>query len=203
MGPLTRLAFIGAACLLLLLGGLAVRGCYRFIFSPKAAPAPVSVQPPAQPDPAVEVQEWADPITSLAALTDFQKLATLNPQSRAVNPRVKKILYWMFVAEQKGIPPEKAIDRAFGENGNAGSRKAAGAKAQTMANFRTAKLWGLFASEVLPKLKRGEAVTIKMPAFLNRVPPLFWLQHFAAKSDSWKMKSRPCIATPRAALGAR
>ena len=40
------------------------------------------------------------------------------------------------------------------------SRKSSSAKAQTLTNYRTAKLWGMFTAEALPKLKRGDAVQI-------------------------------------------
>jgi HNH endonuclease len=158
MGPITRLALIGFACLVLLMGGLGVRACYRFVFAEKTPPSPASVSMPANPEP--DVQEWADPIAALSSLTNFQKLSTLDTTPRAVNPRVKKILYWLYVAEKGGTQPEHAIDQAFASNGNVTSRKSQGAKAQTMANYRTAKLWGMFTAEALPKLKRGEAVQI-------------------------------------------
>lgn len=158
MGPITKLGLIGFACLALLLGALGVCACYRFVFAPKATPIPVSVS--LANNPPLQVQEWADPIAALSSLTDFQKLSALDATARAVNPRVKKILYWLYVAEQQGIPPEQAIDQAFASNGNVASRKSPGAKAQTMANYRTAKLWGMFTAEALPKLKHGEAVQI-------------------------------------------
>jgi hypothetical protein len=161
MGRLIKIAAVGFAGFCLVLGVLGIRWGFHALTTPKAPPLPVSVQVPAvQPTPEVTVFETADPIGALASLTDFQKLATLNPQTRPVNPRVKKILYWLFVAERKGIPPEQAIDRAFAQNGNARSRKAAGAKSQTITNFRTAKILGLFTADGLPLLKRGHAVKI-------------------------------------------
>jgi len=135
-----------------------LRGCYRFVFHSAASHVGISSPITSAPEP--EVWERADPITALATLSDFQKLSTLDVQTRAVNPRVKKILYWLYVSEKSGTTPELSLDKAFSANGNAASRKAAAAKEQTLTNFRTAKLWGLFTPESLPKLKHGEAVQV-------------------------------------------
>lgn len=158
MGPITKLALVGLACLTLLLGALGIRACYGSAVAPRATAIPVSVSLPANRDP--KIQEWADPIAALTSLTDFQRLSTLDTTARAVNPRVKKILYWLYVAEKQGIQADRAIDQAFASNRNAASRKSQGAKEQTMANYRTARLWGMFTADALPKLRRGEAVQI-------------------------------------------
>ena len=167
MGPLTKLAAICLAGLMGLLCLLGVRSCYRVVFRPAATPAAPSA-PISAPSVEADAREWADPIAALSALTDFQKLSTLSSQSRAINPRVKKILYWLYAAEQKGIEPGQAIDKAFAANGNAGSRKAVEAKAQTLVNYRTAKLWGLFTLESLPKLRRGEEVQLTRGTYVGQ-----------------------------------
>ena len=115
----------------------------------------------------VVVSETADPLTALAALTDFKKLATLDPAKRAINPRLKKILYWLYVADAKGIGTEDALKAAFNQNSNAGT-KASNAIRQTITNYRTAKLWGLFTTESLAKLKRGEAVQITRGSYVGQ-----------------------------------
>lgn len=120
----------------------------------------------AEPSKAV-VTETADPITALAALTDFKKLATLNPENRAINPRLKKTIYWLYVADARGVSDEDALRAAFAQNGNAGT-KASNAIRQTIANYRTAKLWGLLNSENLPRLKRGEAVQITRGSYVGQ-----------------------------------
>jgi hypothetical protein len=171
-----RIVAAVACFLVLLLGTLGIEGFFRA--SPKppakrastAAHVPVSrrtrvAEPPSatiptRVQPERQVQETADPITALAALTDFQKLATLSTAARAANPRVKKILYWLYVAEEKGIEPAAALDQAFSRNGNAASPRAPGAKAQTLTNFNQAKIWGMFTPESLERLKRGDAAPI-------------------------------------------
>jgi hypothetical protein len=183
MGPITKLAIVGFTGLALLVGALGIRTCSRVVFHHSAAPTPVSFVVSAADD--AEVQEAADPIAALSALTDFEKLATLNPQARSINTRVKKMIYWLYVAEKKGIEPEQAINRAFASNGNSSSPKAASAKAQLIGNFRTAKLWGLYTKGSLPMLKRGEAVQITRGTYagqyleIDHIVPLSRYPEFA------------------------
>lgn len=68
------------------------------------------------PEPIAQIDERADPIAALANLSDPEKLKTLKPEARSVNGRMDKILYWLFVAEQKGIPAAQGLNRAFDQN---------------------------------------------------------------------------------------
>lgn len=129
---------------------------------------PKTAQVAATPEPTVRVEEQADPIAALASLSDPEKLKTLKPEARGVNGRLDKILYWLFVAEQKGIPPVQALDRAFDQNRMQEPRRSM-ARKQLESNYLTARLWGLFTAEDLARLKRGNAALITKGTYLGQI----------------------------------
>ena len=114
----------------------------------------------------VELAERADPISAISSLSDPAKLHTLKPQTRAVNGRVDKILYWLYVAELRGISPSHALDEAFSKNQTVEPR-ASLAKAQIIANYATAKRLGLFTQAGLDRLKRGLAAVITKGTYIG------------------------------------
>jgi hypothetical protein len=185
MEPLTKIAAVGLACLCLLLGALGV----RLLVLDSALPASVAAR--AHDEARVEgvhdegLADSASQRVTLAVLTDFRKLGTLNAESRSINAREKKILYWLHIAERQGVPPEIAIDEAFEANGNSKLPQAKAAKSQTLANFRAAKIWGLFTSEGLAQLKRGKAARISRGTFegeyieIDHIVPLARYPQFA------------------------
>jgi hypothetical protein len=124
--------------------------------------------PAAPKEPTVEINEKADPITALASLTDPEKLKTLKPEGRSVNGRLDKVLYWLVVAEQKGIPPSQAIVRAFDLNGTGEPRRSL-AKKQIESNYLNAKLWGMFTAENCERLKRGNAGLITKGTYIGQI----------------------------------
>lgn len=75
----------------------------------------------------------ADYITAIASLSDPAKLATLD--KREANPRLKKIVYWLYIARQRGTAPEAAIDAAQRFDGVSGA-KAAIVKRNLLRNHR-------------------------------------------------------------------
>ena len=151
MGPLTKIVFVGLACLVILFGALGIRACSRTVFHrPQHSGA-------AQEE---AVRETADPILAVSNLTDFNKLTTLDPKTRAVNPRIKKTLYWLYVSEKQGIGAIETLEKAFRMNGNINSPKSNDSKKQMVANFLEAKAMGLFTADRLSLLKRGQAVSI-------------------------------------------
>jgi hypothetical protein len=165
MGPLTKLAFLFLGCSFLICGTFAVRAVYRLVFNHHVLAETVASRSDAN-SPTSEVQERADPVEALSALTDFKKLSTL--RGRAINPRLNKTLYWLYVAENNGMLPERVIDEAFVRNGNSSTKKATAAKAQMVANYRAAKLWGAFTVDALAKLKRGEAIRVTRGSYTGQ-----------------------------------
>jgi hypothetical protein len=135
---------------------LALGGCKPN--TPQAAPFVASTP----------VEEKVDPIGAIANLSDPEKLKTLKPEARGVNGRFDKILYWLFVAEQKGIPPVEAIDQAFESNGTREPRRSM-AKEQLQSAYLTAKLWGLFTPENCTRLKRGNAGLITKGTYIGQI----------------------------------
>lgn len=118
--------------------------------------------------PAPQIVEKGDPIVAIAAQSDPDKLKTLKPEARSINGRMDKILYWMFVAEQKGITPDQAIARSFNRNGCTEPRRSMATK-QLLQNYKTAKQWGLFTEENLARLKRGNAALITKGSYLGQI----------------------------------
>jgi hypothetical protein len=177
MGPLTKIAVLGVACLSLLLCGF---GLQMAMHSNNAAPAKMGVT-----IEVAQIDEKASPVNALVSLTEFKKLSTLNPESRSINAREKKILYWLYVAEKSGMPPMDALNEAFKANGNAFSPKAETAKLQTLANYKVAKEWGFFTTESLSALKRGNAAKIIFGSYagefveIDHIVPLAVYPQFA------------------------
>ena len=56
---------------------------------------------------------FGDPIAAIESLSDPKKLKTLKPEARGVNGRMDKILFFLYVAEQKEIKPDQVITQAF------------------------------------------------------------------------------------------
>lgn len=149
-----------ALCFGLILALLSLDGC-----KPKP---PESAQIAAPSEVAFEPDEKADPITVLATLADHEKLRTLKPEARSVNGRFDKILYWLFVAEQKKIVPGVAMAKALDLNGTTEPRRTMVLK-QVQTNYLTAKLWGMFTPENCLRLKRGNAALITKGSFIGQI----------------------------------
>lgn len=112
------------------------------------------------------VSETGDPVAAIASLSDPKKLATLKPENRAVNGRMDKILYWLYVAEQRGMKPDAVMGEALTRNKTTEPRGTM-AKKQTLANYTAAKRWGLFTIENLDRLKRGNAAIVTKGSYVG------------------------------------
>jgi hypothetical protein len=96
-------------------------------------------------------------IVAIANLSDPGKLATLG--ERGANPRLNKIVYWMFEAYDHGGSPEAAVEWAQRLNGETGLR-AELVHDSLMRNWKIARELGLLTPDNLAKLRRGNAADV-------------------------------------------
>lgn len=96
-------------------------------------------------------------IVAIANLSDPDKLATLG--ERGANPRLNKIVYWMFEAFDHGGSPEAAVEWAQRLNGENGLR-AELVHESLMRNWKIARELGLLTPENLAKLRHGQAADV-------------------------------------------
>src|SRR5688572_31998071 len=96
-------------------------------------------------------------IVSLTSLTDPDKLQTLG--ERGANSRLNKIVFWLDVARQRGMPAETAIGWAQTFNW---TREPRASLVQTglARNLKIADELGLLTADNRQKLKRGHAAIV-------------------------------------------
>ena len=100
--------------------------------------------------------EQTDPcLTAVAAQSDPAKLSTLG--TRAANPRLKRIVYWLAVARDQGRSPADVIDQAQLANGSASTPRAALVKTALLRNLKIADGLGLLTPENQELMRRGNA----------------------------------------------
>ncbi len=103
-------------------------------------------------------------IVAIASLSDPAKLATLG--ERGANPRLNKIVYWMFEAYDHGGSPEAAVKWAQRLNNEQGLR-AEMVHDALMRNWKIARELGLLTPENLSKLKLGHAADVTYGPYLG------------------------------------
>lgn len=103
-------------------------------------------------------------IVAIANLSDPAKLATLG--ERGANPRLNKIVYWMFEAYDHGGSPEAAVEWAQRLNGEKGIR-AELVHESLMRNWKIARELGLLTPENLEKLRRGNAADVTYGTYIG------------------------------------
>ena len=130
-----------------------------------ASPAPVAEDlapplTPAQDADATSAERISTCITAIAAQSDPAKLATLSLRSRAANPRLKRILYYLAQARAAGANPGDVIEQAQQKNGSAGTPRAPLVKASLLRNLKICDGLGLLTESNLAGLRRGQAPTV-------------------------------------------
>ena len=142
----------------LLCAFLAVRGCLHHTQVKRveqflASPTPAVAQPPAAPE------QLSTCIAAIAAQSDPAKLATLG--SRAANPRLKRIVYYLAEARDDGADPREVIDRAQQANGSAGTPRAPFVKASLLRNLKICDGLGMLDPDNRALLRRGNAPVVR------------------------------------------
>ena len=160
------LAFVALVALLSL---LTLRACGHH--APPAAPrghvaAGTTVAAPLPRAPITEAIETC--VTAIASQSDPAKLATLG--SRAANPRLKRIMYYLAAARAGGADPGDVIDQAQRANGSAGTRRAPLVKASLLRNLKICDgLAMLVDAENLAKLRRGNAPIARRGPYTGQI----------------------------------
>ena len=95
----------------------------------------------------------------LAPLVCPQKVDTLDG-SRAANPRLRKIVYWLEAARRSGQDAAAVIDQAQRKAGYAGTARAEVEKAALLRNLTILERLGCLTDEGMAKLRIGNAPTI-------------------------------------------
>jgi len=112
-----------------------------------------------QPVPVINQLESSPAYKSaLLSLSDPSKLATLG--ERGANPRLKKIVYWLYEARTAGQDPSQVIDEVLQANGYTPAH-AALVKTNLLRNMKIGDELGFFTPENLERLRRGNAPIVK------------------------------------------
>ncbi|MCP5524618.1 MAG: hypothetical protein H7A46_24075 [Verrucomicrobiales bacterium] len=99
----------------------------------------------------------AKAVWSVRELSNPAKLATLG--KRGANPRLNKIVYWLWEARERGLPPETTALTAQALNGVFGDR--ARLVAESLArNVAIADELGLYTRENRERLRHGGAAIV-------------------------------------------
>ena len=99
----------------------------------------------------------AKAVWSVRELSNPAKLATLG--KRGANPRLNKIVYWLWEARERGMSPEAAARVAQTLNGVIGER-ARLVEESLVRNVRIADDLGLYTRENRERLRRGGAAIV-------------------------------------------
>ncbi|MBE7158536.1 MAG: hypothetical protein INR62_08915 [Rhodospirillales bacterium] len=135
--------------------------------SPAIPPPPPADSLPASEAIAAEAAAFTTPpstellstcVTAIAAQSDPAKLTTLG--SRAANPRLKRILYYLAQARAGGTEPGEVIDRAQKQNGSYGTPRAPLVKVSLLRNLKICDGLRMLTPENLASLRRGGAPTV-------------------------------------------
>ena len=103
----------------------------------------------------------------IAPLIDPAKLDTLKGD-RAANSRIKKIVYWIETARQKGQGPADVIKAAHAINKQSGFR-ADEQRASIIRNRRILEKLGCLTDNNMAKLRRGYAPTITLGRYAGEI----------------------------------
>lgn len=95
----------------------------------------------------------------LAPLVTPQKVDAL-ARSRAANPRLRKIAYWLEVARRDGQEAGAVISQAQQKAGYAGTPRADVEKAALLRNLTILERLGCLTDDGMAKLRKGNAPTI-------------------------------------------
>ena len=147
---------------------------------PATAPASLSAPTdPASPGVSSTVQPavpLSTCVTAIAAQSDPAKLGTLG--SRATNPRLKRILYYLAVARDGGADPAEVIEQAQHANGSFGTPRAPLVKASLLRNLKICDGLGLLTPENRARLRHGHAPVVTRgpyrgePVHVDHIVPL-------------------------------
>ena len=134
---------------------------------------PPSAVVPSAVQPAVPLSTC---VAAIAAQSDPAKLGTLG--SRATNPRLKRILYYLAVARDGGADPAAVIERAQRANGSFGTPRAPLVKASLLRNLKICDGLGLLTPENRARLRHGQAPVVTRgpyqgePVHVDHIVPL-------------------------------
>lgn len=97
-------------------------------------------------------------VRTVAALIDPVKLAALG--ERGANPRLNKLIYWLWHAEQRGLSPESSLSWALWLNGQQ-EPQAGLVKESLLRNVKIATQLGLLDAQNLDHLRHGRAAIVR------------------------------------------
>ncbi|KAB2660661.1 MAG: hypothetical protein DVB32_04665 [Verrucomicrobia bacterium] len=97
-------------------------------------------------------------VRTVAALIDPVKLAGLG--ERGANPRLNKLIYWLWHAEQRGLSPESSLSWALWLNGQQ-EPQAGLVKEALLRNVKIATQLGLLDAQNLDHLRHGRAAIVR------------------------------------------
>lgn len=97
-------------------------------------------------------------VRTVAALIDPVKLAGLG--ERGANPRLNKLIYWLWHAEQRGLSPESSLSWALWLNGQQ-EPQAGLVKESLLRNVKIATQLGLLDAQNLDHLRHGRAAIVR------------------------------------------
>ena len=97
-------------------------------------------------------------VRTVAALIVPVKLAGLG--ERGANPRLNKLIYWLWHAEQRGLSPESSLNWALWLNGQQ-EPQAGLVKESLLRNVKIATQLGLLDAQNLDHLRHGRAAIVR------------------------------------------
>ena len=115
-------------------------------------------------------------VTAIATQSDPAKLGTLG--SRATNPRLKRILYYLAVARDGGADPAEVIEQAQRRNGSFGTPRAPLVEASLLRNLKICDGLGLLTPENRIRLRHAHAPVVTRgpyrgePVHVDHIVPL-------------------------------
>ena len=105
-------------------------------------------------------------VRTVAALIDPVKLAGLG--ERGANPRLNKLIYWLWHAEQRGLSPESSLSWALWLNGQQ-EPQAGLVKEALLRNVKIATQLGLLDAQNLDHLRHGRAAIVRSGPYRGEV----------------------------------
>ena len=105
-------------------------------------------------------------VRTVAALIDPVKLAALG--ERGANPRLNKLIYWLWHAEQRGLSPESSLNWALWLNGQQ-EPQAGLVKESLLRNVKIATQLGLLDAQNLDHLRHGRAAIVRSGPYRGEV----------------------------------
>ena len=105
-------------------------------------------------------------VRTVAALIDPVKLAGLG--ERGANPRLNKLIYWLWHAEQRGLSPESSLSWALWLNGQQ-EPQAGLVKESLLRNVKIATQLGLLDAQNLDHLRHGRAAIVRSGPYRGEV----------------------------------